>query len=115
MLTVMTGTDLYHRTMDFDYGDSDRNAIMHKVWDGFPWMVNAYTGAHSHERDRESEILTWCLNNIGEQASPIHDKPGLWHRGGATVNGWTFMGFASQEDMNRFVERWPAPVGTAEC
>lgn len=108
------GTDLYHRTMDFDYGDGERSEIMHKVWDGFPWMVNAYTGGYSNNRDREHEILTWCYEHIGEQASPIHDKPGRWHRGGATVNGWTFVGFAHKEDMEKFEARWPAPEGVGE-
>lgn len=105
------GTDLYYRTMAFDYGDADRNELMHKVWDGFPWMVNAYTGGYSNDRDREYAIQTWCTENIGDQASPIHDIPGRWHRGGATVHGWTFLGFSSKEDMNTFMEQWPAPFG----
>jgi hypothetical protein len=105
-------TDLYQRTMAFDYGDGERTALMHKVWDGFPWMVNAYTGGYSLERDREREILLWCEENIGKQASPIHEIPGRWHRGGATIHGWTFMGFVSEADMKRFQERWPAPAGS---
>lgn len=112
-MTTM-GTDLYYRTMAFDYGDGERNDIMHKVWDGFPWMVNAYTGGYSNNRDREHEIATWCYENIGEQASPIHDKPGRWHRGGTTVNGWTFVGFAYKEDMEKFEAHWPAPEGVGE-
>lgn len=107
-------TDLYHRTMAFDYGDGERNDLMHKVWDGFPWMVNAYTGGYSKDRDREHNILTWCCEHVGEPASPIHERPGAWYRGNATVNGWTFMGFASKEDMERFLERWPAPDGVGE-
>lgn len=78
-------TDLYHRTMAFDYRDEERTRLMHKVWDGFPWMVNAYTGGWSNQRDREYAILMWCRENIGEPASPIHDKPGCWYRGSATV------------------------------
>jgi len=114
----MTGetmaTELYQRTMAFDYGDTERNAIMHKVWDGFPWMVNAYTGGYSKHRDREHDILTWCHENIGEQASPIHDRHGRWYRGSATVDGWTFMGFVSKEEMEKFIARWPAPEGVVE-
>lgn len=107
-------TDLYDRTMAFDYGDGERNELMHKVWDGFPWMVNAYTGGYSQERDREHDILTWCRGHIGEQASPIHGKPGKWYRGSATVHGWTFMGFATKPDMERFMAAWPTPAGVQE-
>ncbi len=106
-------TDLYHRTMTFDLINRELNELMHKVWDGFPWMVNAYTGGYSNNRGREHDILTWCCENIGDPASPIHDKPGRWYRGAATVNGWTFVGFTSKEDMEKFVERWPAPEGVA--
>lgn len=108
-------TDLYHRTMDFNYSDEERAELMHKVWDGFPWMVNAYTGGYSHGRDREHDILMWCCDNIGEPASPIHDRPGRWYRGSATVDGWTFMGFASKDDMEKFTGRWPAPEGVQPC
>ena len=107
-------TDLYHRTMAFDYGDEERDALMHKVWDGFPWMVNAYTGGYSRNQDREYDIQEWCRENIGEQASPIHGKPGRWYRGSATVDGWTFMGFATKEDMDRFVAHWPPSEGVVE-
>lgn len=103
-------TDLYHRTMAFDYGDANRNDLMHKVWDGFPWMVNAYTGGYSRGRDRECDILHWCRENIGEPASPIHERPGAWYRGSATIDGWTFMGFTTEADMKKFMEAWPAPA-----
>jgi len=106
-------TALYGRMLAFDYGDEERSSIMRKVWDGFPWMVDVYTGGYSNDRDRELEIQEWCCAELGEQASPLHDRPGKWYRGGATINGWTWMGFTSEADMNRFLERWPAPAGIA--
>lgn len=102
-------TALYERMLAFNYEDDERAALMRKVWDGFPWMVDAYTGGYAKDREREHDILMWCHEHIGEQASPIHDRPGNWLRGSATIHGWTWMGFATQADMNRFLERWPTP------
>lgn len=99
-------TPLYERMLAFNYEDDERAALMRKIWSGFPWIVDAYTGGYSNDRDREYEIQRWCDAEIGEQASPIHDRPGSWYRGLATINGWTWMGFASEADMNRFMERW---------
>lgn len=107
----MMATDLYRITVNFDYGDNERNELIHKVWDNFPWMVNAYTGGYSNRIDREQDILHWCIKNIGDQASPIHNKPGEWCRGTATINGWTFIGFKSEEAMNKFIDSWPKPEG----
>jgi hypothetical protein len=91
----------------FNYEDDERAALMRKVWDGFRWMVDAYTGDRPEGRERE--MLEWCYDTFGDQASPIHEKPGQWLRGSATVFGWTWFGFASKPMMDSFVERWPAP------
>jgi hypothetical protein len=103
----MTGTDLYRRALSFNYDDPKRGALMEKVWCGTPWMVDAYTGAP--DTDRRHELMQWCRDQFGPEAWPIHGHPGQWHSGGATVNGWTWMGFATEEQMRRFVARWPAP------
>lgn len=100
------GTDLFRRTMAWADAneDEERAELMHKVWRGTPWMVNAYTGNVYDGRERE--VMEWCRENFGPEAWPIHGKPGEWHRGGATINGWTWMGFATEEMMNQFCERW---------
>lgn len=85
------------------------NELMHKVWDGTPWMVNAYTGSSSHD-ERYRQIMEWCRDKFGQKAWPIHGKPGKWHSGGATVRGWTWMGFATKEMMEEFLSNWPAPA-----
>lgn len=100
-------TDLFERTLAFDCGDEERNALMRKVWSPTPWMVDAYTGSISEPRERE--MLDWCHENFGDQAWPIHDRAGRWQRGSATVHGWTWFGFSEQAEMAAFVERWPAP------
>jgi hypothetical protein len=105
----MMATALYDRMVAFNYEDDERAALMRKVWDPTPWMVDAYTGNYVDGRERE--MLLWCFDTFGDQASPIHEKPGTWLRGSATVDGWTWFGFATEADMDRFVARWPAPEG----
>lgn len=107
-------TSLFERSMAFDYGDAKRSALMRTVWSDTPWMVDAYTGGYSRDRDREDQILRWCYAEFGEMASPIHGRAGRWHRGSATINGWTWMGFATEAEMNRFVNHWPIPEGVID-
>jgi hypothetical protein len=103
------GTELYRRTIAYDLGDPERNELMAQVWSGTPWMVDAYTG--SHDDPRQYEIIAWCREMFGPEAWPIHGKPGQWHRGGATIDGWNWIGFATESQMQQFLERWPAPEG----
>lgn len=103
----MTGSELYQRQII--KGDND---LLREVWGSTPWMVQAYTGSWAD--DRIMEIREWCTDEFGPEAWPIHGKPGRWHSGGATVNGWTWMGFETEEMMHRFIERWPAPARTEE-
>ncbi len=101
------GTDLYRSALAFNDDDPERKALMAQVWRDTPWMVDAYTG--SHDTDRRHDLMEWCREQFGPEAWPIHGHAGQWHSGGATVNGWTWMGFATEDQMRRFVERWPAP------
>jgi hypothetical protein len=43
-------TDLYHRTIAFDYSVQDSQDLMREVWEGTPWMVDAFTGSMSDDR-----------------------------------------------------------------
>jgi len=97
------GSPLYQRQI----ANSD-DQLMRKVWDGTPWMCDAYTGPTAGDRD--DEIYKWCRDKFGPEAWPIHGHPGRWHRGGATVFGWTWMGFATEQMMQQFLDRWPASV-----
>jgi hypothetical protein len=104
-------TDLHKQMVAFNYGDGERCALMEKVWRDTPWMVDVYSGGYSNDRNREHAILTWCYKQFGDQSSPIHDRPGTWQRGSATINGWTWFGFATEAQMLAFVEHWPMPEG----
>lgn len=100
-------TELYQQVIAFDHGDSERNALVHLVWDGHPWMVDVHTGQSGGEQDRAMRL--WCVNEFGPEAWPIHGIAGEWHRGNATINGWTWFGFRTEKQMLRFIERWPSP------
>ena len=106
-----TGTDLYRRTIEHDYGDQERADLVRKVWDGTPWMVDAYTGSWSTEPDRRMSMIEWCVDRFGPPAWPIHGKPGRWQEGGVTIHGWTWFGFDTEDAMLAFVAAWPAPEG----
>ena len=99
------GSALYHRSMAF-YADRERDggALQHKVWDNTPWMTDAFTGRCGQERDLE--MRTWCEERFGDEAWPIHGKAGNWNRGGATIYGWTWFGFATEAMMHEFMGRW---------
>lgn len=101
------GTDLFRRTLAFDYGDAERAELMRKVWSPTPWMVDAFTGSCGDRRDRE--MIDWCIVRCGTSASPIHGRPGQWQRGSATVYGWAWFGFAEEADLTAFVDAWPVP------
>lgn len=102
MTKLLKGSALYHRQIV-----SNGDDLMHKVWGGTPWMVNAYTGNISNF-GRYGEIMDWCRERFGPEAFPIHGKPGDWHSGGATVLGWTWMGFKTKQMMEQFCNAWPS-------
>lgn len=101
-------TDLHKRMLAFNYDDDERANLMREVWSGHPWMVDAYTG--NYDGGRKRDMLHWCYETMGQQASPIHDRPGIWQQGCATIDGWTWFGFANEADMLAFIERWPNPA-----
>lgn len=106
---TVAGTELYHSAISYDYGDPKRNELMEKVWRGTPWIVDCFTGGWHADRDREAGIREWCTSRWGREAWPIHGHPGSWHRGSATVYGWTWMGFETEAMMLEFMAAWPTP------
>lgn len=98
------GSDLYLSMLAFDYADQERADLMHYVWSVTPWIIDCYTGSINDERMRE--MRGWLRENMGPQAFPIHGKAGDWQYGSATIQGWTWVGFATEEQLSRFVERF---------
>ena len=105
----MTGSELYQRLNKECFGKG--NSDWDWVWHRHPFMVNAYTGRGDEHYTRYLEMLHWLRETMGRE-SDIFAKPPVIRRyrtGGATIDGWTWIGFTNQYDMNRFNNRWPAP------
>ena len=105
-MTAIKGSKLYQHQIAHYVNDH----LMHKVWDGTPWMVDAFTGSPRTD-DRYCEIMEWCRDNLGPEAWPLHGTQGNWYSGGSTVDGWTWVGFATEEMMLKFIDAWPVPEG----
>lgn len=103
----MTGSKLYQDAMAYYEANNREPELNHKVWDGTLWIVDAYTGRVNE--DRWHAMNQWCRDRFGPEAWPNHGEPGQWHKGGATIHGWTWFGFATEEQMKQFVEAWPPP------
>lgn len=107
-------SDLYRRVTawNVEQGDAERLALHHRVWDGTPWMVNWYTGGVSDGRTRD--MIEWCHSQFGEQAWWPANRPGAWQRGSATVNGWEWWGFDTEDKLRAFMAAWPKPDDVPE-
>lgn len=107
------GTALYRSTMAWADAHPNRHTgeLMRQEWTPTPWMVDWYTGGNHAWVERELEIQAWCRERYGDQSWPMGDRSGTWRRGGATVNGWTWMGFATEAQMLEFCAAWPIPEG----
>lgn len=109
MGTGDVGSALYQRAMAYyDSNDMDPE-LQHLVWDGRPWMLDVFTNGVASDRYRQ--IMLWCRKTFGDECRPIHGKPGVWQSGHATVYGWTWFGFDTEERMQQFQEKWG---GTAD-
>lgn len=104
-----TGTDLYKRTMQWAETNLDAEGaeLLQMFWYGTPWVVNAFTGRMAAGRERQ--MAEWCRDRFGDEAWPIHGRPGAWQRGGVTIHGWTWFGFKDRDMMERFQAVWMAP------
>lgn len=77
---------------------------MRQVWEGTPFMVDAFTGSVGQPRWRE--MAAWLTEKFGPQAYPWGGKAGRWFLGTATIHGWTWLGFDTQEALDEFTARW---------
>ena len=105
---MLTGTDLYRSAIDSAmYGDdAERADLMRRVWEPTPWMADVWTGGFAQEFGREREIREWCTERFGPECFVIGGREGKWQRGSATINGWPWMGFATEAMMNEFLAVW---------
>jgi hypothetical protein len=102
-------TELYTNALNYYKGKmSQEDADLHiKVWQPTPYMIDVFTGETREEYlIMSKKIHDWCLDNLGKSHYSICNKIGVWQRGGATVDGWTWYGFKTEEMMNKFKEVW---------
>ncbi|MEQ8511530.1 MAG: hypothetical protein RLN67_13820 [Algiphilus sp.] len=108
MSKAENGTDLHRRVLAHDHGSESRNELVRRVWADHPWVIDVQTDSPGCDKYRE--MCEWLHDRFGRQASPIHSIPGEWQFGGATIDGWTWLGFAEKADMLAFIEAWPKSV-----
>lgn len=102
--TTGTMTELYKKMIEHEYQDQETRDLMQKVWQDTPFMVNIFTGPFENDRRREME--DWCRENFGQENLAIWGKKGNWQLGSVTIFGWNWAGFATQEQMEKFLARW---------
>ena len=75
------------------------------VWDPTPWVIDVRTGSQDQGvgATKGRSMNEWLRDNAGRESWPIHERPGDWHWGGATVDGWTWLGFAREDRMRAFL------------
>lgn len=105
MTTVMAqtqpeGTPLFERFMAA-HGEA-HDGINRRVWYPVPFMLDVQT------EGREQEMLEWCFNTFGPES--WLGGEGRWHRGSATIDGWTWFGFSTREEMEQFAAKFPSPA-----
>ena len=103
----MTGSELYRRAMAIYAEQGEERDLMHLLWSGTPWMVDAYVGLTGDKR--RVAVRQWCCSHYGPEASPLDCHPGAWFGGLNTINGWAWFGFATEPMMTDFIEVWPVP------
>ena len=96
------GTELYQQVINYEGKAKD---ITSMVWEPTPYMMDVYTGG------RRYEMQGWLTERWGRACSPIHEREGLWQFGNATIDGYTWLGFATEEMMQEFLEHWPQEEG----
>ena len=85
--------------------------LTRKIWSGTPWIIDVYLGEWEEvEYNQQSDLYAWCREHLGDEAFPHGGRPGRWHTGGAIINGWIWIGFDTEDAMQRFENAWPDNV-----
>jgi len=106
MTTKIKGSRLYENTIKYwQTKDNQENLRLHHlVWDKTPFMTETFVGSEWY---LHCEKYDWCKDNFGQEGSPIFEKAGDWHSGGAIINGWQWIGFSEKEQLDRFLDEFP--------
>lgn len=88
----------------YEAKEEDGGELQHRVWDATPWMIDVYEG--SMETMRYRDLIMWSDDKWGPQFWWPSGREGSWQRGSATVFGWTWWGFDTEEKMREFQAEW---------
>ena len=105
------GTEIYHSFMDsLEQSDPELLLINQKVWSPTPWVLDVYTDSLGSSKG--IGLRKWLEEHLGPESSPIHGMEGRWHFGYVTIYGWIWIGFASEQEMEQFIEAWGSNTRT---
>lgn len=101
----MNGSAFYQHLAKDLFDGSEHEDVWHK----HPWMVDAYTS--STNEVRYMQMRKWLHDTFGKESWPYSDQPDWrdYYVGGATVMGWTWIGFKTEDGMQQFLNDWPNP------
>lgn len=102
----MIGNELYNKIISYDYGNDELKSLMKKIWQGTPYVVNAYFGDFDEKNDRAEKIRYWCVKNFGERNDFLRGISGNWTEGNVTILGYNWIGFKTKEQLDKFIEVW---------
>lgn len=105
-IKLIKGSPLWFETVAWAArrGFDDRSMSLIESWKETPYMVDART--HGPDTVEWYQMMEWCYDKWGRQCSVIHSIEGDWHCGGATIQGWTWMGFKTQYMLDEFKAKW---------
>lgn len=98
----MAHKNIHAEIMQMNSGECERDTLMRDVWGGFPFVFDVFTDRINSDRDHD--MRKFCRASFGREA--FLGKDGVWQRGGATVNGWTWFGFQREEDAQAFLSKF---------
>lgn len=95
------GSDIFK---DYILANAEEDGLSLRVWSGTPWIASLFTD----DDRRRRQMVEWMHDQFGPSAFPFGDQPqpGRWREGNATVFGWTWFGFSTEEEMDQAVAFW---------
>ena len=89
--------------------DPDLREVNLKTWSPTPWMADVLMTDAENE-DRRDALRAWCYAHFGAEATHNFDDPACWRQSCVTMRGYSWFGFAKEEQMNRFLQQFPSPA-----
>ena len=102
------GSEVFRRMLK-ETTDPDLREVNLKTWSPTPWMADVLMTDAENE-DRRDALRAWCYAHFGAEATHNFDDPACWRQSCVTMRGYSWFGFAKEEQMNRFLQQFPSPA-----